>query len=150
LFIHPVTLKHSKKMSERTKAELLGSIRDPCPRAQKQRGSSLPHPGAPIRSKPTHEKQYDEDDQDEADDTHAAMTEAIAVPTEAATEATKQENDEYDYQYESERHNSIPCLQQLAEHCASLHTPIVWLFLPYCLHHGKGILPAFVSSSATL
>jgi len=47
-----------------------------------------------VRSKPTHEKQYEEDDQDEADNTHAAVTEAIAVPAEAATEATKQEYDE--------------------------------------------------------
>jgi len=30
----------------------------------------------PVRSKPTHEKQYDEDDQDDADDTDAAVTEA--------------------------------------------------------------------------
>ena len=43
-----------------------------------------------IRSKPTHEKQYEQDDQDEADNAHAAVTEAIAVPAEAAAEATKQ------------------------------------------------------------
>jgi hypothetical protein len=33
----------------------------------------------PDRSKPIREKQYDEDDQDHADDTDAAVTEAIAV-----------------------------------------------------------------------
>ena len=42
-----------------------------------------------IRSKPTHEKQYKKDDQDEADNTDAAVAKAIAVPAEAATEATK-------------------------------------------------------------
>ena len=50
----------------------------------------------PVRSKPTHEKKYDEDDQDYADDADAAVTEAVAVAAEAATEATKQEDDEED------------------------------------------------------
>ena len=62
----------------------------------------------PVRSKPTHEKQYDEDDQDDADDTDAAVTEAVAVAAEAATEATKQEDDEDDDEYESERHDLSP------------------------------------------
>ena len=48
----------------------------------------------PVRSKPTHEKQYDKDDQDDGDDTNAAMTVAVTVAAEAATEATKQEDNE--------------------------------------------------------
>ena len=32
----------------------------------------------PVRLKPPHEKQYDEDDQDDANDTDAAVTEAVA------------------------------------------------------------------------
>ena len=48
-----------------------------------------------VRSNPTHEKQNDEDDQNNADDTDAAMT--VAEPSaEATTETTKQENDEED------------------------------------------------------
>ena len=65
-------------------------------------------PWCAVRSKPTHEKQYDEDDQDYANDTDAAVPEAVAVTAEAATEAAKQEDDEDDYQYESERHNLFP------------------------------------------
>ena len=69
----------------------------------------------PIRSKPTHEKQYDEDDQDDADDTDAAVTEAVAVAAEAATEATEQEDDEDDNKYESDRHDLSP-VHHLAKH----------------------------------
>ena len=47
-----------------------------------------------VRSNPTHEKQNDEDDQNNADDTDAAMTVAVAVPAEATTETTKQKDDE--------------------------------------------------------
>jgi hypothetical protein len=43
----------------------------------------------PVRSNPSHDKQYDEDDNDDTDDTDAAVTVAVAVATEAATEATK-------------------------------------------------------------
>ena len=39
---------------------------------------------------------------------NAAVTEAIAVPAEAATEATKQENDEDDDKYQSDRHDPSP------------------------------------------
>jgi hypothetical protein len=62
----------------------------------------------PVRSKPTHEKQYDEDDQDDADDADAAVTEAVAVAAEAATEAAKQEDDEDDDEYEPKRHDLSP------------------------------------------
>jgi hypothetical protein len=62
----------------------------------------------PVRSKPTHEKQHDEDNQDDADDTDTAVTEAVAVAAEAATEATKQEDDKDDDEYESERHDLSP------------------------------------------
>jgi hypothetical protein len=55
-----------------------------------------------VGSKPTHEKQHDEDDQDDADDTYATVTEAVAVTAEAATEATKQKNDEDDNEDESQ------------------------------------------------
>jgi hypothetical protein len=48
----------------------------------------------PVRSRPTHDKQHHEDDQNDADDTNTAVTVAVAVPAEAATEATKQEDDE--------------------------------------------------------
>jgi hypothetical protein len=72
--------------------------------ASKLAASDIP----PARSKPTHEKQYDEDDQDDADDTDAAVTEAVAVAAEAATEATKQEDDEDDDEYESDRHDLSP------------------------------------------
>jgi hypothetical protein len=61
-----------------------------------------------VRSKPTHEKQYDEDDQNDADDTNAAVPVAIAVAAEAATEATKQEDDEEDDEYESDGHDLSP------------------------------------------
>jgi hypothetical protein len=61
-----------------------------------------------IRSKPTHEKQYDEDDQDDADETDAAMTVTVAVAAEATTEATEQENDEDDDKNESQRHDLSP------------------------------------------
>ena len=74
---------------------------------------SMAIPGAafdipPVRSNPTHEKQYDEDDQNDADDTDAAVTEAVAVAAEATTEATKQEDDEEDDEYESDRHDLSP------------------------------------------
>ena len=67
------------------------SFRSPSCRDGVIRNSAFDTP--PIRSKATHEKQYDEDDQDDADDTDAAVTEAVAVAAEAATEATKQEDD---------------------------------------------------------
>jgi hypothetical protein len=47
-----------------------------------------------VRSKTAHEKQYDKDDQDNADDTNAAVTVAVTVAAEAATEATEQEDNE--------------------------------------------------------
>ena len=53
-----------------------------------------------IRSKPTGEKQYDEDDQDNTDDADAAVTVAVAVTAEAAAEATQQKDDEEDDDYE--------------------------------------------------
>ena len=61
-----------------------------------------------VRSKPPHEKQYNEDDQDDADHTYAAVTEAVAIAAEATTEATKQEDDEDDNKYESDRHDLSP------------------------------------------
>ena len=57
--------------------------------------------------------QYHEDDQDDADDTNAAVTEAITVAAEAATEAPKQEDDEQDDEYEPKRHVEFsPCSAQ--------------------------------------
>jgi hypothetical protein len=58
------------------------------------------HPIYAVRSNPTHEKQHDEDDHDNADKTDAAVTVAVAVAAEAAAESTKQENDEDDDKYE--------------------------------------------------
>ena len=43
-----------------------------------------------------------------SDDTDAAMTEAVAVSAEAATEPTEQKDDENDDEYESERHDLSP------------------------------------------
>jgi hypothetical protein len=55
---------------------------------------ALPHAAAfdipPVGSKPTHQKQNDDDDQDDADDADSAMTEAVAVAAETATEAPEQ------------------------------------------------------------
>jgi hypothetical protein len=73
-----------------------------------------------VRSKPPHEKQYDQDDQDDADHTYAAVTEAVAVAAEAATETTKQEDDEDDDKYESDRHDLSPVA---APNRTSLRTP---------------------------
>jgi hypothetical protein len=61
-----------------------------------------------LSSKPTREKQYDEDDQDDADDADAAMTIAVAIAAKAAAEAAKQEYDENDDEYESDRHGLSP------------------------------------------
>jgi hypothetical protein len=69
----------------------------------------------PVRSKPAHQKQYDEDDQDDADDTDAAVTVTVAVAAEAATEATKQKDYKDDDEYESDRHVLSP-FQQMTEH----------------------------------
>jgi hypothetical protein len=62
----------------------------------------------PVRSKATREKQYDDDDQYDADDTDAAMAESVTISAEATTEATKQEDDEDDEKYEPERHDLSP------------------------------------------
>jgi hypothetical protein len=71
----------------------------------------------PVRSKPIREEQHDEDDQDHADDTDAAVT----VAAEAATEAPKLEDDEYDDEYESERYGLSP-LTAANEYRASSHS----------------------------
>jgi hypothetical protein len=60
-----------------------------------------------VSSDMTCEQQYDNDDQSDADDTVAAVTEAVPVPAEAATEATEQENDEQDNEDGSERHRLV-------------------------------------------
>src|ERR1700731_1253701 len=60
-----------------------------------------------LGSKPPHEKQDDEHNQDDADDTNAAVAIAIAVAAEAATEPTEQEYDEDDDEDESERHGAV-------------------------------------------
>jgi hypothetical protein len=51
------------------------------------------------KSEPTHEKQHNEDDQNDADDADPAMSEAIAITAEATAEATKQEDDKNDDEY---------------------------------------------------
>jgi hypothetical protein len=60
------------------------------------------------RSNPAQNQQYDEDDHDYPDDTDPIMTEAVAVTAEAATEATKQKDDEDNDEYKSERHGLSP------------------------------------------
>ena len=54
-------------------------------------------------SDPPGEKQHHEDDQDDADDADAAMTVAVAITPEAATEAANQEDDEKDHEDDSKR-----------------------------------------------
>jgi hypothetical protein len=44
----------------------------------------------PVRSKPAHQKQYDEDDQDDTDDTDATVTESVTIAAEPAAEAALQ------------------------------------------------------------
>jgi hypothetical protein len=67
----------------------------------------------PVRSKPTREKQYDEDDQDDADDTDAAVTVSVAVAAKAATEAAEQEDDKDDDENEPQRHGGVLSFQQM-------------------------------------
>ena len=59
-------------------------------------------------SNPAQDQQYDEDNHDYPDDADPAVTEAIAVTAEAATEATKQKDDENNDEYKSERHGLTP------------------------------------------
>jgi hypothetical protein len=54
------------------------------------------------KSNATHEEQDGENDQDDTDDTHPAVTEAVTA--EAPTKAAKQEDDKDDDQQKSERH----------------------------------------------
>jgi len=61
----------------------------------------------PVGSKPTHEKQYDEDDQDDADDANAAVAIAVAITAEPAAESAEQEDDEDNDEDESERHDAV-------------------------------------------
>jgi hypothetical protein len=59
-------------------------------------------------SETARKKQHDDDDQDDANETIAAVTIAVAWTAETATEATKQEDDE-DYDEDgSERHDESP------------------------------------------
>jgi hypothetical protein len=46
-----------------------------------------------MGSNPAHENQDDDDNQNDAKNTDATMTEPIAISAEAATKATQQEND---------------------------------------------------------
>ena len=59
-------------------------------------------------SKPPHQKQYDEDDQDDADYTDAAVTVSISVATKATAETTKQKYDKNDDKYGSDPHELPP------------------------------------------
>ena len=63
-----------------------------------------------YQSNPTHEEQDDKDDQDDTDDTYSAVTESVAVAAETATEAAKQEDDEQNDEYESNRHCLSPVM----------------------------------------
>src|ERR1700733_6353097 len=55
------------------------------------------------RLNPSRDKQDDEDDQDDAEDADAAMTIAVTVPAEAATEPAEQRNDQDDDKDKSKR-----------------------------------------------
>src|SRR5664279_2544686 len=59
------------------------------------------------RSDPAKQHENDNDDQDGADKTDAAVTVAVAIATETAAEAAQQEDDEEDDKYESDRHGLI-------------------------------------------
>jgi hypothetical protein len=60
-----------------------------------------------VSSNPPHDQQNDENDQNHAEDTDTAVTEAIAVTTKAAAEATEEKNNEDDNEDGSERHDRI-------------------------------------------
>ena len=53
-------------------------------------------------SNPPHQHKNDNDDQYYADDTDAAVSEAIAITAEAATEATKQKDEKDDNKNDSD------------------------------------------------
>src|SRR4051812_42895389 len=78
-------------------------------RSVRETGLRCVYPGyACCSSNPAHQKKYEQDDDDNADDTHAAVTVTVAVATEAATEAAEQEDDQDDDKYESDRHHLSP------------------------------------------
>ena len=57
---------------------------------------------------PSHEKQNDKYDQDDADESDATMTIPVPIAAEAATESTEQEDYENDNEDESKRHGGLP------------------------------------------
>src|SRR5450631_654090 len=59
------------------------------------------------RSDPAEQHENDNDDQDGADKTDAAVTVAVAVAAETAAETAEQEDDEDDDEYKSDRHGLI-------------------------------------------
>jgi hypothetical protein len=61
-----------------------------------------------TKSEPPKQHENDNDDQDGADDTDAAVAEAVTVPAELAAEAAEQEDDEDDNEDDSERHDFSP------------------------------------------
>jgi hypothetical protein len=61
-----------------------------------------------AKLEPPQQHENDNDDQDGADDTDAAVTEAVTVPAELAAEAAEQEDDEDDNEDGSERHDFSP------------------------------------------
>jgi hypothetical protein len=61
-----------------------------------------------TKSEPPKQHENDNDDQDGADDTDAAVAEAVTVPAELAAETAEQEDDEDDNEDGSERHDFSP------------------------------------------
>jgi hypothetical protein len=59
-------------------------------------------------SKPTHEKQDDENDQDYAYDADATVPIAVTIAPKSSTEAAKQKDDEENDEYKSKRHELSP------------------------------------------
>jgi hypothetical protein len=55
-----------------------------------------------ARSKPTREQQYDKNNQDDANNTNAAVTVAVSVSTEATAEAAQQKYDDKYDEYEAD------------------------------------------------
>jgi hypothetical protein len=67
-----------------------------------QRDPVQPALGRRIGSEPARQHKHEQDDEQDTDDTYAAIAKAIAVAAEAPAEAAKQENYENDEQYRAE------------------------------------------------
>ena len=85
-----------------------------------------------CRLDPSHEKQDDKHDQDDADDPDAAMAITVAVPAEAATEPADEYEDEYDDEDKSERHRAFLSEVRFSRDCKKFDILICWSRLWLC------------------